>query len=312
MIDLDPSPKHWDLIYDVGMHRGEDSSFYLQKGFRVVGFEADPALARHCRSRFDEFIRAGRLTIVEGAIVTPERIASGARTVRFYHNDEVSVWGTIDVNWAERNEKQGAPSHVVEVAAIDFAQVLRQYGIPHFMKVDIEGLDMVCVNALHAFRERPDYISVESNKTAFANIKREIEVLCALGYDSFQAVEQSAVADSQTPPNPAREGAYFAHRFEKGSSGLFGRELGGAWTSAPEVLKRYRWISLGYNLVGDSGLVSGWKFRGAWRVQAAVSRVIGWFTKATVPGWFDTHARHASAADVDSVAPAPSQIGGNA
>ena len=36
-IDYDP-----ELIMDVGMHRGEDAAYYLAKGFRVVGFEADP------------------------------------------------------------------------------------------------------------------------------------------------------------------------------------------------------------------------------------------------------------------------------
>jgi 16S rRNA A1518/A1519 N6-dimethyltransferase RsmA/KsgA/DIM1 with predicted DNA glycosylase/AP lyase activity len=42
MLDLIPTPKHKDLIYDVGMHHGEDTEFYLRKGFRVVAFEADP------------------------------------------------------------------------------------------------------------------------------------------------------------------------------------------------------------------------------------------------------------------------------
>ena len=33
--------KYRDLLYDVGMHRGEDAEFYLRKGFRVIGFDAD-------------------------------------------------------------------------------------------------------------------------------------------------------------------------------------------------------------------------------------------------------------------------------
>ena len=30
--------KHQDLIYDVGFQHGEDTAFYLKKGFRVVAF----------------------------------------------------------------------------------------------------------------------------------------------------------------------------------------------------------------------------------------------------------------------------------
>ncbi len=37
--------KYDDLIYDVGMHKGEDADYYLKKGFRVIGFEAIPELA---------------------------------------------------------------------------------------------------------------------------------------------------------------------------------------------------------------------------------------------------------------------------
>ena len=39
-----------DLIIDVGMSEGNDSEFYLQKGFRVVGIEADPIVyAQLCK-----------------------------------------------------------------------------------------------------------------------------------------------------------------------------------------------------------------------------------------------------------------------
>ena len=57
-----------DLVYDVGLHKGEDSAFYLAKGYRVVAFEANPDLTSMCRARFSSEILAERLTIVEGAI----------------------------------------------------------------------------------------------------------------------------------------------------------------------------------------------------------------------------------------------------
>jgi len=33
-----------NLIIDVGVHQGEDTEYYLKKGFCVVGIEADPQL----------------------------------------------------------------------------------------------------------------------------------------------------------------------------------------------------------------------------------------------------------------------------
>lgn len=40
------------LIYDVGGHLGEDTDFYLKKGFKVVAIEANPGLAERLSERF--------------------------------------------------------------------------------------------------------------------------------------------------------------------------------------------------------------------------------------------------------------------
>jgi FkbM family methyltransferase len=287
------TPKHKDLIYDVGMHRGEDTEFYLRKGFRVVGFEADPELAGHCRERFREYVRRGRLTVVEGAIVGPDSAGAGQK-VRFYRNHDLSVWGTVAAGWAERNARLGSPSRVIEVEAVDFVGALRRHGIPHYMKIDIEGLDLVCVTALGRFRERPDYVSMESDTTSLANIRREIETLAGLGYDSFQAVEQSAIPRSQAPPPPAREGEYAAQQFEMDSSGPFGAELAGEWRSKDGVLRQYALIRLGYYLVGDDGVLNRLRFRGAGCLRSLTVSLLKRLTGAAVPGWYDTHARHSS------------------
>jgi hypothetical protein len=153
---------------------------------------------------------------------------------------------------------------------------------------------MVCVNALRRFRERPDYISIESDKVSFANIEREINTLVDLGYNSFQAVEQSAISHAQSPPYPASEGDYVDYHFEAWSSGLFGSELGGEWEPKHTILRQYRVIRLGYYLVGDDGIVSRWKFRGAGKLRSLIQRSLRLFTDAAVPGWYDTHARHSS------------------
>jgi 16S rRNA A1518/A1519 N6-dimethyltransferase RsmA/KsgA/DIM1 with predicted DNA glycosylase/AP lyase activity len=43
---------HQDLIYDVGMNNGDDTAYYLRRGFRVVAIEADTRLVRCAAERF--------------------------------------------------------------------------------------------------------------------------------------------------------------------------------------------------------------------------------------------------------------------
>ena len=60
MSTLRKSPKHADLIYDVGLNTGQDTDYYLKKGYRVVAFEAEPRNVEYCRERFADTRRGGR------------------------------------------------------------------------------------------------------------------------------------------------------------------------------------------------------------------------------------------------------------
>ena len=57
-----------DLIYDVGMHRGKDTEFFLGKGFRVVAIEANLGFVEMVRHRLSGDVDSGRLTILGVAI----------------------------------------------------------------------------------------------------------------------------------------------------------------------------------------------------------------------------------------------------
>jgi hypothetical protein len=49
-----------NLIYDVGMHEGEDTQFYIARGFKVVSIEANPQLAARIRQDPKYLFRAKR------------------------------------------------------------------------------------------------------------------------------------------------------------------------------------------------------------------------------------------------------------
>src|SRR6202142_2887517 len=143
-----------NVVFDIGLHRGEDTSFYLQKGYKVIAFEADPDLVQHCKNRFKNQISTQQLQIVEGAITSE----IGGDPIRFYKNAKLSVWGTLHQDWNERNESVGAGGTVIEVARVDMGLCIEKFGIPHFMKIDIEGADTVALSALREFSQRPAYI----------------------------------------------------------------------------------------------------------------------------------------------------------
>ena len=52
------------LVFDVGMHQGEDTDYYLSKGYRVIAVDADPSLIERASQQFGEAEREGKLVLV--------------------------------------------------------------------------------------------------------------------------------------------------------------------------------------------------------------------------------------------------------
>src|SRR5258705_4089288 len=53
-IDVDKESIVPQLIYDVGAHEGQDTAFYLKKGFKVVAIEASPQLSAKLSEKFSD------------------------------------------------------------------------------------------------------------------------------------------------------------------------------------------------------------------------------------------------------------------
>ena len=273
-------PLEKDLIYDVGMHKGEDTEYYLKKGFRVVAFDANPDLVKENRERFSQALNEKNLIIIEGAIVNNANI----KKIRFYKNLDNTVWGTIDPEWALRNEKLGTHNQEIEVEPVDFCKCLEIYGMPYYMKIDIEGADEVCLKTLAQFDTRPNYLSIESEKIDFEKLMHEFEMLTELGYVKFQAIQQMDIHKTRLP-YPSKEGESVSHVFVPDSSGLFGRDLPDHWQSREEILKEYEKIFLRNKRYGES---TWWRQT---KIGLILSYLISKITGKPFPGWYDTHAR---------------------
>ena len=275
--------KYQDLIYDVGLHKGQDTDYYLKKGFRVIAFEANPENAEFCRQKFAEAINEGRLTIVEGAITDKAKIQKRSHKVKFFRNLNTSFWGSTCEEWAFRNEVMGTENEVIEVDAVDFSKCLETFGIPFYLKADIVGSETVCLKALQEFENRPDYLSIRSEKVIFSKLEGEFRLLKELGYDKFKAIQQD-VTDWQVPLN----GNGKIYTFAEGASGPFGEETTGDWKSYEQVLQEYRRIFVYYWLFGDYSYLTQTD-----KGKNFINKLERIFRRP-LPGWYDTHAKHSS------------------
>jgi FkbM family methyltransferase len=253
-----------NLIFDVGMNNGDDTAYYLHKGYRVIAVEADPTLVDKARDRFAAEVRDGQLELVNVAIGSERGIAP------FWICDVQSEWNSFDRALASR---LGFPHHAIDVRCCPFRDMLDQYGVPSYLKVDIEGHDHYCLADLRP-EDLPSYVSFEMT---------QIEMLFSLrnlGYSGFKLITQNnhsqlvvdlfsvkallkrrlgphstvgrlarwasrvrrQIAVARPVPNDRP-----AWQFNWGSSGPFGEDTPGRWQSFDEAV--YTWVT--YQLGGS-------------------------------------------------------------
>lgn len=247
-----------DLIYDVGMNNGDDTAYYLARGFRVIAIEANPRLADEGAKRFAAEVSAGRLKILNVGVSDRDG------EFPFWICETTSEWSSFHREIASRN---GAPHHSLAVRCVRFGTIMADHGVPFFLKIDIEGNDMLCLRELGG-NALPKYVSLE------AAVPDPIDHLSGLGYTAFKCISQLNFLPLEIPPTAEQirfertlELLYSRNVFHRlrrllgarrrwnqrldesrtrdgwkfpvGSSGPFGDELPGRWQSADEMRATY-------------------------------------------------------------------------
>jgi len=140
------------LVYDVGMHHGQDTQFYLAQGHDVIAIDADPGIVEQNRATFAGQIESGQLRILNCAV------ADRNGTMPFYLSEN-SVWNSLKKGISDR---EGSFKREIEVEARTLKSLLEEFGPPVYMKIDIEGYDAVALRSMQGAAGMPEYISVET------------------------------------------------------------------------------------------------------------------------------------------------------
>jgi len=220
------------------MNNGDDSAYYLAKGFGVVGIDANPQSCASCEARFASEIALGFMTVVNLGI------GANPGDEDFFVNpgkDRISTFlpeKFADKEWAPKDWQR------VTVRVERLSSIIGKYGPPHFVKLDIEHLDNAALLDLHAAAIRPPYLSAEAHSVDVHSS------LCGMGYQKFKVVSGFEVADRFSNISISHvDGTRLPYRFEYEASGPFGDDLPGPWLGADAALaelqqRNFDWVDL--------------------------------------------------------------------
>jgi FkbM family methyltransferase len=254
------------------MNDGNDTAYYLSRGFRVLAIEANPLLTKAASEKFADFLQSGRLLILNVGI------ADRSGVLPFWLNQQNSDWSSFSYVLAS---KHGTSCQRVDVECTTFDRILSGHGIPYYLKIDIEGYDHYCIDALQAGGS-PPYLSIEFFRGDF---QRQLQQLQLLGFRRFKLIEQETHTSGMPifPHELAARGLRKASRifplfgslmrslpnhwkpnkseFQKssfyrgGDSGPFGEDTHGPWRSAVEIERLATWLHSNNTAMG---LLESW------------------------------------------------------
>lgn len=224
------------LIFDLGVHIGKDSLYYLQKGFRVVGVEANPTLIEPLQTKFSNYLDNGQFKLVNRAISNVNN-----ETISFYINQQQTDWGTTSSTW---NRSMNANFTHVSVFSMTPKQLFDTYGIPYYLKIDIEGADVLILDELISRNAKPKYLSIELLTPHNYGIGVDVDHMAilnklkVLGYTNFVLYNQAA---QRHVPTHSLEGADIEYEFDGHCSGIFGKDIFANYPTTPidDIMKAY-------------------------------------------------------------------------
>jgi FkbM family methyltransferase len=230
------------------MYDATDSMYYLAEGYRVIAIEANPTLVKAAQARLSDAISAGRLIVVNGAIATEHEML------------ELHLCGK-DLGASSLKAEliaEREPVGRVQVKTFPITDLIERYGVPYYMKVDIEGFDRYCILPLTE-RTAPEFVSFEMGEDAV----ELTEHLWSIGYRQFKLINQCTFREFDNyhhyecmiwdlrhrlfgwnrPVYYRRAGRRFqsAH-----SSGPLPEKTDGNWHSFKETLEKLKAVHLKY------------------------------------------------------------------
>jgi FkbM family methyltransferase len=163
-----------DLVFDLGMHNGDDTAYYLHKGYRVLAVDANPAMIEKAHIRFAAELTQSRLILIHAAI------AEKRGEIVFWVNQE---WAELSSVNREFSSRLNQPLKSVTVPCLPLVDLFEKHGMPYYLKIDIEGNDVLCLKAL-AKNDLPAFCSWEAGGLEPLFLARN------LGFDAFLCVDQ--------------------------------------------------------------------------------------------------------------------------
>ena len=170
-----------DLVFDVGANVGSRSKLFLNLGAKVVAFEPQPELCEHLTQH---------LRLHNKFTLMPIGLGSNPSVVELKISD-AHVLSSMSNRWIESTTQSGRFSSYnwdksIDVKVDTLDNMLTKFGIPTFIKIDVEGYEL---EVLEGLSHTVKYFSLEFTSEDIESFKKCLFRINQIGKYIFQFSE---------------------------------------------------------------------------------------------------------------------------
>lgn len=168
-----------DLVFDIGANLGSYAEIFASLGARVVAFEPNCDCVSHIRRSYG----SESIDVVNTAVGA----SAGVATIRLALRSDMSSMSPDWIQAMQRAQhlKDTVWANQLTVPVITLDSLIEQYGMPKYIKIDVEGSEE---SVLKGLSNQPPLLSFEFNTTFRESTSRCLDMLENSGDSLFNFV----------------------------------------------------------------------------------------------------------------------------
>lgn len=164
------------IAFDIGANIGQTVDELLPNYDKIICFEPNPNLVSALKNKF----------INNSKVVIEDLGLSDKSGVKIFNISNSHVVSTFSDDWIKNSRFTGVYNWdtTISVTTTTLDDAIRKYGVPYFIKVDVEGYEYEVFLGLTKLLENT-YFAFEWAEEQYERINKTINYLTKLGYNNF-------------------------------------------------------------------------------------------------------------------------------